>query len=102
MLKPFLEGIGFNSVIDVRKGHSQLLSVTTPEGKTFTARVRLCWRWEDQPEKCSAAQLRARLSDGDWDKTIAEIVDREAPQGVAHALLGQRYESAIKFATLTP
>ncbi|SCW97658.1 HNH endonuclease [Pseudomonas sp. NFACC05-1] len=102
MLKPFLEGIGFNGVSDVRKGHSQLLSATTPDGKTFTARVRLCWRWEDQPEKYSAAQLRARLSDGDWDKTIAEIVDREAPQGVTHALLVQRYESAIKFAALIP
>lgn len=102
MLKPFLEGIGFNGVSDVRKGHSQLLSAITPEGKTFTARVRLCWRWEDQPEKYSAAQLRARLSDGDWDKTIAEIVDREAPQGVTHALLVQRYESAIKFAALIP
>ncbi|WP_148193338.1 HNH endonuclease signature motif containing protein [Pseudomonas syringae] len=102
MLKPFLEGIGCTGVRDLRKGNSQLLTATTPEGKKFTARVRLCWRWEDHPEKYSAAQLRARLSDSDWDKTIAEIVDREAPQGVTHSLLIQRYGSAIKFAALIP
>lgn len=102
MLKPFLEGIGCTGVIDVRKGNSQLLTATTPEGKTFTARVRLCWRWDDHPEKYSAAQLRARLSDDDWDKTIAEIVDREAPQGVTHSLLIQRYGSTVQLAALIP
>ncbi|CAI8992399.1 5-methylcytosine-specific restriction enzyme A [Pseudomonas sp. IT-P74] len=102
MLKPFLEGRGFTGVNDVRKGHSQLLSANSPEGATFSARVRLCWRWEDHPEKYSAAQLRAQLSHGDWDRTIAEIVDREAPQGITHALLVQRYKSDIKFAALIP
>lgn len=79
-----------------------MLSATSPEGVTFSARVRLCWRWEDHPEKFSAAQLRARLSQGDWDRTITEIVDREAPQGITHALLMQRYKSDIKFAALIP
>lgn len=102
MLKPFLEGLGFTGVSDVRKGHSQLLSATSPEGKSFIARVRLCWRWDDQPEKYSAAQLRARLSGGDWHKTIAEIVDREGPLGVTHSLLIQRHESSIRFAALIP
>lgn len=102
MLKPFLESRGFTGVNDVRKGHSQLLSATSPEGVTFSARVRLCWRWEDHPEKFSAAQLRARLSHGDWDRTIAEIVDREAPKGITHALLVQRYKGDIKFAALIP
>lgn len=102
MLKPFLEDRGFTEVTDRRKGHSQLLTATSPEGVKFSARVRLCWRWEDQPEKYSAAQLRARLNNGDWDLTIAELVGREAPLGVTHALLVQRYKSDIRFAALIP
>lgn len=102
MLKPFLEDRGFTEVTDCRKGHSQLLTATSPEGVNFSARVRLCWRWEDQPEKYSAAQLRARLNNGDWDLTIAELVGREAPLGVTHALLVQRYKSEIRFAALIP
>lgn len=102
MLKPFLQSRGFIEVDDRRKGHSQLLTATSPEGVKFIARVRLCWRWEDQPERYSAAQLRARLKDGDWDRTIAELVAREAPQGVTHALLVQRYKSDIRFAALIP
>lgn len=102
MLKPFLESRGFTYVTDVRIGHSQLLSARSPEGRFFNARVRLCWRWDDHQEKYSAAQLRARLSHRDWDETIAEIVDREAPLGITHALLVQRFGSNIVFAALIP
>ncbi|WP_081015327.1 MULTISPECIES: HNH endonuclease [Pseudomonas] len=102
MLKPFLESRGFTDISDVRIGHSQLLSARSPEGRWFRARVRLCWRWEDRKEKYSAAQLRARLSHGDWDKTIVQIVDREGPRGITHALLVQRFGSDIVFAALIP
>lgn len=103
MLKPFLEKIGFSSVTDVRSGHSQILSAIDSDGTTFTARVRLCWRWKsDRNTQFSAAQLRARLIDGDWDKTIAEIVGREAPKGISHSLLVQSDGTSIVFAALVP
>lgn len=102
LLKPFFEDIGFTSVSDRRKGNSQFISGTTAGGEYISARVRLCWRWDDGARKISAAQLRARLIDNNWEKTLLELVNREPSKGVTHSLIVQRDGDALAYAALIP
>ncbi|MCT7313268.1 HNH endonuclease [Ralstonia sp. CHL-2022] len=104
---PFLESRGFKVQGDQRSkrgtAQSQVISAIDPEGKAIKLRVRLCWRKEDHAAmRISAAQLRARLIDNDWNKTLRHIVARDKNQGVTHALLFQRVGSDVMFAALVP
>lgn len=103
--KPFLESRGLKVISDERTdagtAHSQIVSAIDLDGSPLKMRVRLCWRW-DEERRVSAAQLRARLIDGDWDKTLDFVVSRDMTEGVSHSLLLQRFGSDFRFAALIP
>ncbi|MGN8124564.1 HNH endonuclease [Pseudomonas sp. 22082] len=104
---PFLADRGFLNIDDKRKvtgsATSQLVSATSPEGERLKMRVRLCWRRRTTEElKYSAAQLRARLVDEDWDKTMHMTMQRDLNQGITHNLILQRDGALIVYAALIP
>lgn len=104
---PFLAGRGFKEIHDRRKiagtAVSQLISTTSPKGDQVRMRVRLCWRRRSVDDlKYSAAQLRARLVDDDWDKTMQMTMQRDLEQGVTHNLILQRDGAIIVYAALIP
>jgi 5-methylcytosine-specific restriction protein A len=103
---PFLESRGFKVKDDHRSktgtAESQVVTAIDNSGKQVKMRVRLCWRWDDGVSQVSAAQLRARLIDDDWDKTLAAIVLRDTSEGISHALLFQRSGAEVEYAALIP
>jgi 5-methylcytosine-specific restriction protein A len=103
---PFLESRSFKVKDDHRSktgtAESQVVTGLDNSGKAVKMRVRLCWRWDDGVGQVSAAQLRARLIDDDWDKTLAAIVSRDTSEGVSHALLFQRSGTEVVYAALIP
>jgi len=66
--------------------------------------VRLCWRrHRGEGERWySAAQLRAKLINDDWDKTLQSIEQRDRSKGVSHTLLVQSDDGEIDSAALIP
>lgn len=107
-VKPFLISRGFNVEEDQRHPFgtaiSQDVSAIDPNGKRIKMRVRLCWRWdrENKSNDCSAAQLRARLIDDDWDHTLDTIVSHAKDKGISHMMLMQRSGGEIVYAALIP
>src|SRR5262245_57583723 len=81
MLPDFLRSRGFRDVRDDRKRHgpseSQAISATSPSGARLVMRVRLCWRRAEREARkrtTSAAQLLAKIKNGDWEGTLQEKV----------------------------
>jgi 5-methylcytosine-specific restriction enzyme A len=108
-VRPFLESRGYVVVEDARrkvgKGESQIVSAHAPDGSYLRMRVRLCWRRGGRraTEKLYAAtQLRARTIDGDWDKTLDQLVARDAEDSITHTLLLQRDGMDIVYAAQIP
>lgn len=105
---PFLMSRGFKVEEDSRAqagtAISQIVTATDPKGKRLRARVRLCWRWgrTQRSSNYSAAQLRARLINNDWDQTLSIVVARDRDHGVSHALFLQRGGEQIVLAALVP
>ena len=104
---PFLAACGFQDINESRhvagSAITQLISVTTPQGQQVKMRVRLCWRRRSVEDlKYSAAQLRARLIDNNWDTTLQKIMQRDLEQGVTHNLILQRDGAVIVYAALIP
>jgi 5-methylcytosine-specific restriction protein A len=65
----------------------------------------LCWRRDGRKHReraYSAAQLRARLIDKDWDRTLRSIVERDKEQGNTHTLIVQYEGSGFVYAALIP
>lgn len=84
---------------------SQVLSARRGGDEPITMHVRLCWRRAGRTMReqlYSAAQLRARLIENDWDKTLAFIADREIADGNTHNLIVQIDEGIFRFAALIP
>lgn len=84
---------------------SQIITARDPAGRPLKVRVRLCWRQNggrSGKATYSAAQLRARLIDDDWDKTLTYIVEREREQGNTHNLLVQNDNTGFAWAALIP
>ena len=84
---------------------SQVLSVHRGNDDPITMHVRLCWRRAGRTAReqlYSAAQLRARLIEDDWDKTLTFIADREAADGNTHNLIVQIDDGGFRFAALIP
>jgi 5-methylcytosine-specific restriction protein A len=102
----FLKSRGFAVESDIRTrtgtAESQVVTATDPNGKKIKMRVRLCWRWEGRQNNCSAAQLRARLIDNDWNQTLEAIVSRDKSEGISHSLLLQRSNTNFVYAALIP
>jgi 5-methylcytosine-specific restriction protein A len=104
---PFLAAHGFQDLRETLKvsgtAINQLISARSPQGKRIKMRVRLCWRQRIAKDlSYSAAQLTARLVDGDWNATLEKIMQRDLDLGVTHNLLLQRSGALIVFAALIP
>lgn len=104
---PFLASRGFQDIRESRRtagtAITQLISASIPGGQVVNIRVRLCWRRCTADElKYSAAQLRARLINEDWDATLEKIMRRDLEQQVTHNLLLQRDGAVIVYAALIP
>jgi hypothetical protein len=109
MLKNFLEERGFRKVNDIRKQfgntQSQTIHAVTPNGKPAVMRVRLCWRHTGKApheNAHSAAQLRARVLNDNWEGTLQTLVERARADGVTHFLIVQREYNKIIYAALIP
>jgi 5-methylcytosine-specific restriction protein A len=82
-----------------------MVTARSPDGVDLRMRVRLCWRRDGRnprEQRYSALQLRARTIDGDWDKTLESIVDRDRVDEVTHTLAVQRDGANIVYAALIP
>ncbi|WP_241074983.1 HNH endonuclease [Achromobacter insuavis] len=107
MVRPFLESRGFHVNDDVRKvsgtAQSQTVIAVTASGEEMKIRVRLCWRKERIDNfKTSAAQLRAHLVEGDWNKTLKHFTQAYASDGITHLLIFQRVGDSVPYAALVP
>lgn len=105
----FLRSRGFGDVRDVRKPHgkteSQTVHAAAPDGERFVMRIRLCWRRTGQGSRentYSAAQLRARVKNNDWEGTLRALVERARSEGATHFLIVQREGEQITYAALVP
>jgi 5-methylcytosine-specific restriction protein A len=110
-IQPLLDHHGFQGIVDRRDvrgtSTSQIISGRDPAGQPFKARVRLCWRRDGRNTRerdYAAAQLRASLIDGDGDgeRTVRHIVERELELGHTHNLLVQYDGDEVVFAVMTP
>ncbi|WP_285430056.1 HNH endonuclease signature motif containing protein [Pseudomonas sp. fls2-241-R2A-110] len=104
---PFLAACGFQDIDESRhvsgSAITQLISASMPQGQRVRMRVRLCWRRRSVEDlRFSAAQLRARLIDDNWDTTLQKIMQRDLEQGVTHNLILQRDGAVIVYAALIP
>lgn len=104
---PYLEALGF-AVVDTRTHHGTAQSQTiaaSKDGLGFTARVKICWNREDRRAggaKYAAAQLAAKLKNGDWGETLRSISDREKSAGNSHNLFIQSDGGQLVHAALVP
>lgn len=108
-IAPFLSERGYEVLEDRRKvsgtATEQFVSARAPDGQVVKMRVRLCWRRDGRKateRQFSAAQLRARLREEDWEGTLQFIVDRDRQHGNTHNLVIQRDGATIMFAALIP
>ncbi len=109
MLPNFLQERGFREVRDVRrdlgKTQSQTISAVAPDGERLVMRVRLCWRRTGQSlheTTYSAAQLRTRVKNDNWEGTLNAFVKRARSDGATHFLIVQREDDQITYAALVP
>jgi len=108
-VQPFLERHGFNVATDdrVTRGTavSQALAVRAPDGRSLKIHVRLCWRRDGRnarEREYSAAQLRARLRNNDWEGTMKFLTDQDKKLGYTHTLVAQYDQDDFIYAALIP
>lgn len=92
--KTVVRGSAITQVIDARVG-----------GRAVRMHVRLCWRRDGRNARenlYSAAQLKARLDDNDWERTLENIAARHARDHYTHLLLVQDSDDGFVFAALIP
>jgi 5-methylcytosine-specific restriction enzyme A len=107
---PFLRSRAYDVLQDERRslgeGDSQVITAVSPAGEPIRMRVRLGWRRDDsrpvRTKKFAAAQLRARLIDKDWIKTLHHLMERDAHERITHTLLFQREGNEVLYAALIP
>ena len=110
LLPFFLRGRGFTNVEDKRKSfgstQSQVLYALDEGGKPVRFWVRLCWRrgrvGRHESTHFSAAQLRAKVNDGNWIGTLSKQMEAERAAGITHLLVVQKDESKIIYAAAIP
>lgn len=108
-IRPFLERHGFTVVGDDRTTQGTAISqvVTARElgGPLLKIHVRLCWRREGETTrelKYSAAQLRARLRNDDWEGTLKFLFEQDRKLGHTHTLIAQYAQGDFIYAALIP
>jgi 5-methylcytosine-specific restriction protein A len=108
MLPSFLQDRGFSVERNTLDRQGQTIVAVSSESESLTMRVRLCWRREtddrdsERIRTYSAAQLLAKIKDGDWVGSLQAKVARERGRGVTHLLFVQRDGTEIKHAALVP
>jgi 5-methylcytosine-specific restriction protein A len=108
-IAPLLARHGFDILNDDRKvrGTATTQVITARRGlfDPVKMHVRLCWRRDGRnlrENSFSAAQLRAKLIDGDWERTLAFVADRAVSSGNTHMLFVQDSADGIVFAAMVP
>lgn len=108
-VEPLLERHGFAVVgrrwVEHGTAITQIINATSGDGTQLRMHVRLCWRRDGRNARenlYSAAQLRARLDDGGWEQTLANIAARHEREGITHLLLVQDSMEGFAFAALIP
>lgn len=84
---------------------TQIIQATYGDAPSMRIHVRLCWRRDGRHRNehlYSAAQLRARLDDGGWEQTLANVGHRYEREEITHLLLVQDSRSGFAFAALVP
>jgi 5-methylcytosine-specific restriction protein A len=108
MIPRFLAGRGLRVEEDRRERQGQTVHASLPNGSQVVMRVKLCWRRgadgrnQERHSSYSAAQLMARVENGDWMGSIEGKMDREVRRGTTHLLLVQRDGDVITRAALVP
>jgi len=109
MVGPLLASRGYTNVADsydAAKGtQSQTIHAIDPSGRPVQIRVKLCWR--PRPRGAArvqffAAQLFAKIKDGDWDSSIRRYVDTARKHEITHFLFVVREGKGITQAALVP
>jgi 5-methylcytosine-specific restriction protein A len=109
MVSPFLTTKGFAVASDSfnpsKKSQTQTIEATDPTGQTVRIRVKLCWRpRESSVSKITryAAQLIAKIKNGDWDGSIKGYVERARRDRITHFAFIVREGAKISHAALMP
>ena len=108
LLPNFLTQRGFRIISDRPERNGQTIVMTTPEGHSLTMRIRLCWRRQSDIQDLSrvwtysAAQLLAKIKNGDWEGSLRQKIERERSHGITHFLFVQGENSSIVYAALVP
>jgi 5-methylcytosine-specific restriction protein A len=104
-----LERHGFSELREERTQRgtatTQVIEGRSPDQGLVRLHVRLCWRRDGRnarEDSYSAAQLRAKLIEGDWERTLAFIAERSAEDGITHALLVQGGRDGITMVAMVP
>ncbi|HEY0597535.1 HNH endonuclease signature motif containing protein [Sphingopyxis sp.] len=99
---------GFHRIDDQREAHGTAITqiiAAERDGRPFRMHVRLCWRRDGRNAReglYSAAQLRAKLIENDWDRTLAFVAERASAGGITHMLFVQDGIDGVVFAVLVP
>lgn len=107
-IEPFLLRHGFTGVNSLLKRHGTAVTQMVDavlKGQLMRIHVRTCWRRNGRNAReslYSAAQLRARLDEGGWDQTLANIAIRYEREAVTHLLLVQDGADGFEMAALVP
>lgn len=106
---PLLERHGFTITGGRWVAHgtaiTQVIEAQRGAGPSMRMHVRLCWRRDGRKASenlYAAAQLRARLDEGGWEQTLANIAARHEREGYTHLLLVQDSADGFVFAALVP
>ena len=84
---------------------TQIIDGKSPEGEIVKLHVRLCWRRDGRTareDSYSAAQLRAKLIDDDWERTLSFIIECAAEGEITHTLFVQGGRDGITMVAMVP
>ena len=108
-IEPLLERHGFSVTgrrwVEQGIAITQVVDAGRSDEPPFRMHVRLCWRRDGRNASenlYSASQLRARLDEGGWEQTLANIAARHRREGFTHLLLVQDSTEGFVFAALVP
>lgn len=109
MLADYLQSLGFRDIEDDRRlygrNQSQTITATSVSGEHLRMLVKLCWRRSGVSgleRTYSAAQLLKKISNNDWEGSLATRIQRDNSRGVTHYLFVQREGEDIIYAALVP
>ena len=108
-VEPLLERHGFTITggewIERGSAITQVIETRLGDGPLLRVHARLCWRRDGRKASenlYSATQLRARLVEDDWDKTLTKIAARIERERYTHLLLVQDSFEGFVFAAMVP